>query len=83
MSLAENTTTQGRDSDTSGFLTVKEFAGRLRVGPATIYAAISAGEIEGVIRIGRRRALRIPVESYAIYTAGRLVTGHADVASAA
>jgi hypothetical protein len=70
MDLVENTTPA--DADT-GYLTVAEFAAMFRLAPATIYAAIAAGEIEGVIRIGRRRGLRIPRASCRSFVASRLV----------
>lgn len=72
MSFAENTALEAVDLD--GFYTVGEFAAKVRVEPATIYAAIAAGEIEGVIRIGTRRGYRIPRASYAPYIRSRLVT---------
>jgi len=71
MDLAENTALG--PSDTDGFYTVGEFAAKVRVEPATIYAAIANGEIQGVIRIGTRRGYRIPHSSYAPYIRSRLV----------
>lgn len=79
MESAENTTLGAPDP--GDWLTVAEFAAMLRVQPATIYAAIDAGEIEGVIRIGTRRGYRIPRASYTTFVADRRVT--APVSSAA
>ena len=76
MDLAENTAPADADS---GYLTVAEFAAMFRVEPATIYAAIAAGEIEGVIRVGRRRGLRIPRSSCGPYVQSRLVAFTPDI----
>lgn len=81
MELAENTALGA--PDLGDWLTVAEFAAMLRVQPATIYAAIDAGEIEGVIRIGSRRGYRIPRASYPAYVAARRVTADTPAASAA
>lgn len=59
------------------WLTVAEFAARLRVEPATIYAAARNGEIPGVIRIGTRRGYRIPADAYDAYVEAHLVTPQA------
>lgn len=72
MELAENTTL--RAPAEGDWLTVPEFAALFRVQPQTIYAAITAGEIEGVIRIGNRRGTRIPASSVEQYRRSRLVT---------
>jgi excisionase family DNA binding protein len=78
MNLAETATDQGAPN---AYLTVTECAGRLRVKPATIYAAIQNGEIRDVIRVGKKRGLRIPVTSYDAYVAGCLVDRSAPVAA--
>lgn len=80
MELAENTTL-GAPAQ-GDWLTVAEFAAMLRVQPATIYAAIDAGEIEGVIRIGTRRGYRIPRASYTAFVADRRVTAPAEPSAA-
>lgn len=72
MSFAENTAMGTVHQD--GYLTVGEFAAKLRVQPQTIYAAIDNGEIEGVIRVGSRRGLRIPCASYDAFVESRRVT---------
>lgn len=59
------------------WLTVAEFAAKLRVEPAHVYAEIRAGEIQGAIRIGVRRGYRIPAASYAAYVQAHLVNQQA------
>jgi excisionase family DNA binding protein len=61
----------------SGWLTVAEFAAKLRTTPAEIYAAVKRGEIPGAIRIGERRGIRIPVAAYPAYVEAHLVTQQA------
>lgn len=77
MELAENTTL--RVPEEGDWLTVPEFAAQFRVEPQTIYAAIKAGEIKGVIRIGTRRGTRIPASSIESYRRSRLVASPAEV----
>src|SRR5262249_52784351 len=48
--MSEQATEQGTDD---GFMTVDELAALLRVNRKTVYAAIEAGEIPGVKRLGR------------------------------
>jgi excisionase family DNA binding protein len=64
------------------YMTVAEIARRLRCATTTIYAAIEAGEITGVLRIGSRRGLRVPRASYEAYRRSLLVSA-APVAPAA
>lgn len=75
MNLAKNTAMGAPDQ--GDWLTVAEFAAMLRVQPATIYAAIDAHEIEGVIRVGTRRGYRIPRSSYTAYVESHRVTADA------
>jgi excisionase family DNA binding protein len=71
MELAGNTTPKAPEE--GDWLTVAEFAALFRVQPQTIYTAIAAGKIEGVIRIGDRRGTRIPAASVEPFRRSRLV----------
>jgi len=59
--------------DVDEYLTVAEIARRLRCATTTIYAAIDAGEITGVLRVGSRRGYRIPAASYEAYRRSLLI----------
>jgi len=71
MTFAENTALGAPDQ--GDYLLVSEAATFLRVEPATIYAAITSGEIKNVIRVGIRRGYRIPRASFVAYVESRRV----------
>jgi excisionase family DNA binding protein len=81
MELAENTRLGAPDQ--GDWLTVAQFAAKLGCKPVTVYAAIDAGLIEGVIRIGKRRGYRIPRESYPAFVESRRITAPAESTAAA
>lgn len=56
-------------------LTVSEAAGVARCSVVTIYRAVDDGLIEGVIRLGGKRGMRIPVASFRKFLESRRVTG--------
>lgn len=69
MSQATTTPTAATDmaAELGEFLTVQEAASLLRTGEYVIYRAIKGGRIAGVKRIGTRKGLRIPVDSFRDY----------------
>lgn len=71
MSPATTTPTAATDmaAELGEFLTVPEAASLLRVGEYVIYRAIKGGRIAGVKRVGTRKGLRIPVDSFRTYAA--------------
>lgn len=56
-------------SNDDSYVTVAELAAHLRVTRTVIYTAIHGGEIEDVIRVGKR-GFRIPDWSARVYVAG-------------
>ncbi len=69
--------TSESQGDVDEYLTVAEIARRLRCATTTIYAAIDAGEIQNVIRVGSRRGYRVPRASYETFRKSLLVTPQA------
>jgi excisionase family DNA binding protein len=80
MTFAENTALGAPDQ--GDYLLVSEVAAYFRVEPATIYAAITAGEIQNVIRVGTRRGYRIPRASFKAYEESRRVHSAAPATAA-
>lgn len=68
MTSVENTAKEAPEE--GAYLTVAECAAFLRCESATIYAAIANDEIDGVIRIGVRRGIRVPRAAFRKYVAG-------------
>ena len=69
--------------DVEEYLTVAEIARRLRCATTTIYAAIEAKEITGVLRVGSRRGYRVPVSSFDTYRKSLLITAEPAAPQAA
>lgn len=74
-----NSESQG---DVDEYLTVAEIARRLRCATTTIYAAIEAGEIHGVIRVGARRGYRVPRASFETFRRSLLIAAPTAPAAA-
>lgn len=57
--------------DATAFLTVEEIAARLRTSKMTVYRLIHAGQLPGVVRVGR--TFRIPETAYRAFLAGSVI----------
>lgn len=66
-------TAEAMAAEVGDLLTVAEAARIVRVSEVTIYQAVENGEIENVIRIGTRRGMRIPVQSFRTYVQSRRI----------
>lgn len=66
-------TAEAMAAEIGHLLTVAEAARIVRVTDVTIYQAVENGEIEDVIRIGARRGIRIPADSFRKYVKNRRI----------